>query len=215
MKSGFMFIASTGFDPEKGKHVKDPYLGNVPTFGACMPNIRKQAQPGDSIFVISGKMPNIPQYIMGGLEVKEKINVKEAYRRFPEHHLFRREDRQLTGNIIVDSQGDQHFLDNHKNFDSRIENYIVGKNPILLDQPEEINACREGTLDLLKELFNKTGDMPINIIGRWRKLDEKQVERLRNWLLSLKSADKKLVRKVRAGKNSSRLKRIGIQPILF
>jgi len=38
MKKGYMYITSTGYDPERGKSINDPYLGDVPTLGACMPN---------------------------------------------------------------------------------------------------------------------------------------------------------------------------------
>lgn len=215
MRKGLMFIASSGYDPEKGKHVKDPYLGNTPTFGGCMPNVRKQAQPGDSIFVISGKIPNYSQYVIGGFDVAEKIHANEAYQRFPEHHLMRRTDRELTGNIIVDGKGEQHFLDNHENFDKRIENYIVGKNPIVLSESAEIEKAREGTLEMLKALFNKDGEMPRNIVGRMRHLDEEQVEKLKAWLLSLKAPETQVARAIRAEKESRKFPQYRIQPILF
>ena len=215
MRKGFMFIASSGYDPEKGKPIKDPTLENTPTFGACMPNIRKQAQPGDSIFVISGKIPDNPQYIIGVLDVAEKIHATEAYKRFPEHHLFKRTDHQLTGNIIVNAQGEQHFLDNHNNFDKRLENYIVGENPIVLSDSSEIEKGREGTLEMLKTLFNKDGKMPRDIIGRMRKLDEEQVKKLKAWLLSLKLPETRVSRAIKAEKESKQYQPYRIQPILF
>lgn len=215
MRKGYMFIASSGYDPDKGKHIKDPSLGSTPTFGACMPNVRKQVQPGDSIFVISGKIYESLQYIIGGFDVTEKIHVNEAYRRFPEHHLLRRTDHELTGNIIVDKNGVQHFLDNHKNFDKRLENYIVGKNPIVLTDPTEIEKGREGTLEILKTLFNKDGKTPHNIVGRMRKLDEEQVKKLKEWLLSLKLPETKFSRMAKAEKESRQRREYKIQPILF
>lgn len=39
---GKIFITRTGYDPQLGKHVKDPYLGPCPTLGACRPDVRKQ-----------------------------------------------------------------------------------------------------------------------------------------------------------------------------
>ncbi len=32
---GYIYITSTGYDPEHGKSLKDPYLGDVPTLGGC------------------------------------------------------------------------------------------------------------------------------------------------------------------------------------
>ena len=39
-----IFVTSSGYDPDKGKHVKDPYLGPRPTLGACRPDIREKLQ---------------------------------------------------------------------------------------------------------------------------------------------------------------------------
>lgn len=184
---GYSFITSSGFDPERGKHIKDPYLGDVPTLGACMPNIRRQVVPGDYIFLISGKVPGVPQYIVGGFEVAEKISALAAYKMFPDLRLRRMEDGQLTGNIIVDPRGRQHPLDTHSNFERRIkENYIVGRNPIVLSEPEEIARGREETMDILQMLFRKKGVLPRDVVGRCRRLDYKQILDLREWLLSLK-----------------------------
>lgn len=213
MKKGYVFITRTGYDPEKGKHVKDPYLGDQPTFGACMTNVRKYVEPGDSIFVISGKVRNYLQFIMGGFEVAEKIHATDAYQRFPEHRL-RKIDDQLAGNIITNSQGEQHFLDNHNNYDRRLENYIVGKNPIVLSTPEEIAKGRSGTLEMLKELFGKGGFIPHDIIGRMSKLDERQVERLRSWLLSLKTVEKQLVRRATIGQTPRPSNHIRVQSVV-
>ena len=66
---GKIFITRSGYDPQLGKHVKDPYLGPNPTLGACRPDVRKQLQQGDHIFVVSGKIPVAPQYVMGGFEI--------------------------------------------------------------------------------------------------------------------------------------------------
>ena len=66
---GNIFITSTGYDPQLGKHVKDPYLGPQPTLGACRPDIRRRLALGDHICVISGKVPGANQFVMGGLVV--------------------------------------------------------------------------------------------------------------------------------------------------
>lgn len=189
---GYAIITRQGYDPEKGKHVKDPYLGGgTPTFGACMPNVREQVTPGDHIFLISGKVPNASQYVVGCLEVAEKINALTAYERFPEHRLRLRDDGQPTGNIIVDARGRQHPLDTHSSFERRIENYIVGRNPLVLTEPEEIARGREETLGVLQSVLGKTGLIPIELISRFgKKLDYKQVQMLRDWLLSLKERRK-------------------------
>lgn len=187
---GYMFITSTGYDPEKGRLIKDPYLGDTPSLGACMPNIRRQVTPGDHIFVVSGKMPQTDQYVVGGFEVAEKIHASTAYERFPEQRLHLTEEGQLAGNIILDSQGKQHPLDTHHSdsFERRVENYVVGRNPIVIAGPDEIARCREETLYVLRSILGKNGNSVIQVLGRCSKLDVYQVLELRDWLLSLKSS---------------------------
>ncbi len=46
---GKIFITRSGYDPQLGKHAKDPYLGPNPTLGACRPDVRKQLTRGDHI----------------------------------------------------------------------------------------------------------------------------------------------------------------------
>src|SRR5262249_38913247 len=98
---GKIFITRTGYDPQLGKHVKDPYLGPNPTLGACRPDIRERLAPGDHVYTISGRVPSAPQFVMGGFEIDAKIDAIQAYDRFPEQRLRFREDGQPTGNIIV------------------------------------------------------------------------------------------------------------------
>jgi hypothetical protein len=188
---GKIFITRKGYDPQLGKHVKDPYLGDNPSLGACRPDIRRQVIPGDHIFTISGKVRRFNQFVMGGFEVASKIDPREAYQLFPEQHLREREDGQVTGNIVIDSQGRQHPLDTHDPsppaFARRIQNYVIGKNPIVLVTPEEIARGREQTLEVLCEILKKHGKSPIDLVGRWGcKLTEDQVIQLRAWLRSLK-----------------------------
>lgn len=190
---GKIFITSTGYDPQLGKHVKDPYLGPNASLGACRPDIRKQVKERDHIFIISGKLPNVRQYVMGGFEVAQKIDVKEAYKRFPEQRLQLREDGQLTGNVIVDADGKQHPLDKHDpdTFAKRIANYVVGTNTIALVHPEEIALGREQTLDALRDILKKNGGSPFEIVGHYgSQLTEEQVQQLRQWLLSLQKTAK-------------------------
>jgi hypothetical protein len=191
---GKIFVTSWGYDPEKGKDVKDPYLGPNPSLGACRPDIRRKLQTGDQIFVVSGKVRNASQYVIGGLEIAEKIDVLEAYRRFPEQRLRVGDDGQVTGNIIVDASGKQHKLDHHKKetFHERIKNYVVGCNPIVLATPEEIAEGRRLTLEILREVFDKKGNSVRDIIGRARNMTEKQIIKLRSLLDEVKSKARQL-----------------------
>jgi hypothetical protein len=189
MIKGYAYITRTGYDPEKGRSIKDPYLGDTPSLGACMPNIRSLVDPGDHIFTISGKVPEAKQYVVGGFEVAQKIHATTAYKLFPERRLRLLDGGQLSGNIIVNGYGRQHSLDDHASdsFERRIQNYVVGCNPIVLTTPDEIERGRDETMYVLRHLFRKGGDAPIKVLGRWRRLDEYQVRELRAWLLSLKS----------------------------
>jgi hypothetical protein len=201
MRKGYIFITKSGYDPEVGKHVKDPYLGEIPTFGACRPDLRKNVMAGDYLFVVSGKVRNIPQYIMGAFEVDDKLDSSVAFARFPKQHLHKREDGQLDGNIILDSQGEQHPLDNHKNFEGRKNNYVVcKKESLVLKMPSEILRGREKTMAILQEIFGKAGTIPWDIIGRMSKLDDQQVTSLLKLLQSLKTEEKERVMKAVAGR---------------
>lgn len=186
---GKIYITRTGYDPERGRHLKDPYLGSSPTFGACRPDIRKQLFKGDHIFVISGKIPDINQFVMGGFEIEAKIPAVEAYRLFPEQRLRKLKNGQLTGNIIVNSHGEQHYLDDHNSFEKRIQNYVIGTNLISLVTPAEISEGRKHTLEALRDILKKPGRSPIEVVGRaGTKLTEKQVVQLREWLTSIKAS---------------------------
>ena len=184
---GKIFITRSGYDPALGKHVKDPYLGPNPTMGACRPDIRSRLVVGDHIFVISGKVPGAMQFVMGGFEIATKVPACEAFNRFPQHRLRLRPDGQLAGNIIVDAAGQQHELDDHKTFDTRIKDYVVGRNPIALTTPHEIAQGRAETLTVLQEVLKKKGDSPIQVVGRFgTELTETQVLKLRKWLDRIK-----------------------------
>ena len=184
-----IFITRQGYDPEKGKHVKDPYLGPHPSIGGCRPDIRRHIVEGGHIFVVSGKVRGIPQFVMGGFQVAKKIDALAAFRLMPEQRLHVQDDGQLAGNIIIDAKGNQHPLDSHRpeTFAKRIENYIVGKDPIALLTPQEIARGRAQTMDVLQKVLRREGERPIDVIGRWgRDLTENQAYELREWLLSLK-----------------------------
>jgi len=185
---GKIFITRTGYDPQVGKHVKDPYLdGTKATLGACRPDVRKKLVLGDHIFVISGKVTGFLQFVMCGFEIAAKISAMEAFRAFPDLRLRQLEDGQLTGNVIVDANGQRHQLDDHKTFASRVNNYVVGTNVLALQTDEEITAGREQTLDVLQEVLRRSGNSPIEVVGRWgADLTEEQIEQLRKWLDELK-----------------------------
>ena len=80
---GKIFITSSGYDPQLGRHVKDPYLGPNASLGACRPDFRRQVNKGDHIFVISGKLPNVRQFVMGGFEVAAKTQCAASVRNVP------------------------------------------------------------------------------------------------------------------------------------
>ena len=189
---GKIFITRNGYDPQLGKHVKDPYLdGTRATLGACRPDVRRLLVVGDHIFVISGKVPGAPQFIMCGFEIAAKITAMDAFRRYPDLRLRRLPDGQLTGNVIVDANGQQHELDDHTGFAKRVNNYVVGTNVLALQTDEEIASGRQYTLDVLREVFQKDGRSPIEIVGRWgATLTEEQVHKLSQWLRSLKTGQR-------------------------
>jgi hypothetical protein len=188
---GKIYVVSSGYDPAKGKHVNDPYLGPCPTLGACRPDIREKLQKGDQIFVVSGKVRNADQVVLGGFAIAEKISAIEAYERFPEQRLRLLPNGQVTGNVIVTANGKQHELDDHNQFARRIENYIVGANPIALLTPEELAEGREWTLEILRDVFEKKGNSIREIIGRCSNLTEKQIRKLRVLLHEVKNTARK------------------------
>jgi hypothetical protein len=184
---GKLFITRSGYDPERGKFVKDPYLGDTPSLGACRPDIRKTVRPGDLLFAISGKVAEVPQFVMGGFEVAQKITASAAFEKFPAQRLRLRPDGQLEGNVIVDDRGGQHQLDNHQNFARRLSDYVIGRNAVALVTPAEIARGRAETLDMLRELFKRQGSKPADIISRFGcTMNEEQARRLYAWLRALK-----------------------------
>jgi hypothetical protein len=188
---GKIFVTSSGYDPEKGKDVKDPYLGPKSSLGACRPDIREKLQQGDHIFVVSGKVRNVDQFVIGGFEIKEKITAFEAYERFPEQRLVLLPNGRVSGNVIVTGDGKQHALDHHNQFERRIKNYIVGTNTIILLTPEEIAEGRLRTLEILRDVFGIKGDSIRDLMGRNRNMLEKQILKLRAHLDAVKSAANK------------------------
>ncbi|MEP9359085.1 hypothetical protein [Sphingomonas sp. KR3-1] len=189
---GYIYITGTGADPGLHNNLDDPLFGDPPTLGACMTNLRQFVDPGDYLFVVSGKAENVQQYVIGGMRVAEKLDALAAYGRFPQNRLRRDENGFVRGNIIVDAQGRQHPLDHHKpdTFERRIRNYIVGDQSAALQTAREIELGRERSLRKLSEMFERPGNRAIDILGRHRRLNEDQVHGLMDWLRGIKTAAK-------------------------
>lgn len=188
--AGYIFV-SPNSDPGMGRPLLDPLLGSGrrPTMGTCRPDLRRYVQVGGSIFVISGSLgKHIPQYVIGGLDVDSKLESQlEAFDKYPENRLNFDEKGGRSGNIIVTAAGEQHERDSHTKFDSRIKNYLEGSNQVVLESTKEIELGRAHSLDILARVFDLPKAATIReIIGRNRKLSDKQVGLLRDALSQLK-----------------------------
>ena len=187
--SGHIYTLYEKADPGYGWTLNDPiFEGPAPTLGACVPNIRASVKIGGWIFAVSGRIPNERQFVIGGFRVAEKIDQLAAFSRFPEYRLSKSESSQLVGNVIVTDSGDQHPLDTHQNFQRRLENYLVGDESIFLNDAKEFERARAETLDVLSKLTGKSGNRVFDLIGRHRKLDDKQTAIIRDWLLDIKAS---------------------------
>ncbi|WP_370155401.1 hypothetical protein [Ferrovibrio sp.] len=187
---GYIYITGKGADPGLFNNLNDPILfAKTPTLGACMPNIRRLVTKGDFVFVVSGKTARVQQYVVGGFKVNEKISALAAFRRFPENRLEMGENG-LQGNVVVDGAGKKHQLDHHSpdTFEKRIENYLVGTDGIALETPREVELGRQQTLSKLSQILNRPrGNRVIDVMSRWSKLDEKQVNDMLDWLRGIKT----------------------------
>ncbi len=189
---GYVYITGTGTDPSLRGNLNDPLLSKVPTLGACMPNIRRFVTKGDWIFIISGKVVGAEQYVVGGLQVEEKIDALAAYHRFPENRLTMDAGGLVMGNVIVQADGTQHPLDHHsaETFQDRVKNYVVGGSAIALSTPEEVDLGRQQTLGKLGDILGRRrgANRVIDAMGRMSKLDEPQVTQMLDWLSGIKAA---------------------------
>jgi len=187
---GYMYITSTGADPAALNNLNDPLFTKVPTLGACMPNIRRLVERGDYIFVISGKIPGIQQYVIGGLRVAERIGALAAYKRFPENRLHLDTEGRLQGNVAVDGHGRKHPLDTHDaaTFAERVKNFVIGDQAVALKTPREVELGRAQTLQKISQVLGKRGNRLIDVNSRWSKLDERQVGEVWDWLKGIKAA---------------------------
>jgi hypothetical protein len=188
--SNYIFVSPRS-DPGMGHPLVDPMLtgGKRPTMGTCRPDLRRLVTLGGQIFVVSGSMGrNVGQYVIGGFEIDNKLEDQlEAIRNFPENRLKFDEDGTRHGNIIALPDGTQDPRDDHSKFESRIRNYVVGKNPIVLESPREVALGRERSVDILADVLDQPRAARVQqVIGRWRKLSDAQAERLRQALMDLK-----------------------------
>lgn len=183
---GYIYTMYAGADPGHGWVLNDPIFGKPPTLGACVPHIRRRVEPGDYVFAVSGRVRGDRQFVVGALGVAEKISALAAFERFPEYRMAEAESGGVRGNIIVGPDGQHAAVDTHSNFASRVENYIVGCDPVVLETPEQFARARQETLDILQSIFAKRGDRVFDIIGRSRRMDASQVDQLLSWMRSLK-----------------------------
>ena len=149
-----------------------------------MPNIRRLVVPGDHIFVVSGRVKSVQQYIVGGFCVAEKLDALAAYNRFPANRMRKEKDGSMTGNIIVLPDGSQNPVDYHDGFEQRVRNYVVGKDQVMISKPDAVEKARDQSVRLLSKMFGTEGNSIREVMGRWRKLDEVQIKRLRDWVVA-------------------------------
>lgn len=181
---GYIYTMFGGADPGNGWVMTDPMFGSRPTLGACMPNVRRLVLPGDHVFVISGRVTGLRQYIVGGFEVDEKIDALMAFERFPENRM-REEGGQLRGNIVVRSDGSRNPIDYHTNFAQRVQNYVVGRNAKEVASKSSVEKARSQTLPLLRNIFQRNGESVGAVVGRWRRLDPVQIRRIYEFIESV------------------------------
>ena len=146
----YIFV-SPGSDPGAGRALVDPMLSSSkPSMGTCRPDLRRMVRPGDHIFVISGSLGRTyKQYVIGGMQIDEKLEDQlEALRRLPENAL-RFDGRQRSGNIIALPDGSHDPRDKHDKFETRIKNYVLGTNQVVLETPKEIELGRERSIEII------------------------------------------------------------------
>lgn len=187
---GYIYISSPNADPERNRNLNDPIFRRTPTLGGCMPPLRRLVLPGDYVFVVSGMTRGVQQYVVGGFQVAEKIDALAAYNRFPENRLHLNAEGKVVGNVLIDGTGNQHPLDTHSpnNFARRIENYLVGANPVALETPAEVARGRNETLERLSSILEKRrANRVIDVMGRWARLNQPQIEKTLDWLQGIKA----------------------------
>jgi hypothetical protein len=183
---GYIYTMFAGADPALGWQMTDPIFGKLPTLGSCVPNVRRAVVPGDYVFVISGRVPEVRQYVVGGFRVAEKIDALAAFQRFPQNRLRESPDGRISGNVIVDSKGKHHRLDSHNNFERRIENYIIGRDPLVISSAHQVQRARQETVHTLAGIFGVGKATSVSdVIGRCRRMDESQIARIIRWMRAI------------------------------
>ena len=148
---------------------------------------------GDWIFVISGKVAGVEQYVVGGLQVEEKIDALAAYDRFPGNRLTMGVGGLVMGNVIVQPDGTQHPLDSHP-----AETPEPGKK-FRRGRPGgcalHAAGSRAGPATDARRAFGDilgrrrgAPNRIIDAMGRMSKLDEPQVAQMLDWLSGIKAA---------------------------
>lgn len=154
-----------------------------------MPNVRRWAAVGDWIFIVTGRIPEADQYLIGGLQVAEKIHALEAYERLPQNRLRRDPQGRVTGNIIVRPDGSHDPLDWHagSGFKERAENFIIGGDSLALTTAAEVEIGRRETLPLLAGIKRRSeARRVIDAIGRMSRLDALETRAVIKWLEDVK-----------------------------
>jgi hypothetical protein len=186
---GYIYITGTGVDPSRRAPLADPTFETPPTLGPCMPNVRRRAAVGDWIFTVSGRIPEAAQYLIGGLQVAEKIHALEAYARLPQNRLRRDRQGRVPGNIIVRPDGSHDPLDWHaeRRFKERAENFIIGGDALALTTAAEVEIGRHETLPLLASIKRRPdARRVIDAIGRMSHLDASETRAVIDWLRDVK-----------------------------
>ena len=59
-----------------------------------------------------------------------------------------------------------------------MKNYILGKNPVMLETSKEVEIGRDRSVGILSKVFDVPGHRMQQIVGRGRKLAHAQVDQL-------------------------------------
>ena len=106
----------------------DPDFAHFPfTWGVCRPDFRNSIEIGGYVFFVTELNDPKGQRITGIIEVKAKLDWKDARQCFPERIW----NPATGGNILVDGSGNHikgapHPPNKEKNYSRRISNYVVG-----------------------------------------------------------------------------------------
>ena len=126
--------------------------------------------------------------IRPGTSFRRLRDQMRAFDRFPDNRLHFDQTNQRYGNIIINANGEQDARDHHNKLAVRIQNYLIGVKPVVVQTPAEVSIARERTLPILKELFDKPDARRVSeVIGRNKKMNDKQIENLLAALDSLKA----------------------------